>query len=54
MLQDSSPNFENTWKFLDQRLEEASIMHKFLVKSEEATHNIQNTVFSVFATVRKF
>jgi hypothetical protein len=54
MLQDSSPNFENTWKFLDQRLAEASVIHKFLAKSEETTQNLQNAAVSVFTTVIKY
>lgn len=52
MLQDSSPDFEKTWKFLERRIEEASIVHDFLVKSEGATSHIQNAVGSAFSTAR--
>lgn len=51
MLQDSSPDFEKTWKFLERRIEEASLVHDFLVKSEGATSHIQNAVGSAFSTV---
>uniref|UniRef100_A0A182JPL5 Ubiquinone biosynthesis protein n=1 Tax=Anopheles christyi TaxID=43041 RepID=A0A182JPL5_9DIPT len=52
MLQDSSTGFENTWKFLHRRMEEASLVHDFLVKSEDATHHLQNAVGSAFTTAR--
>lgn len=52
MLQDSSTGFEKTWKFLERRMEEASLVHDFLVKSEDATHHLQNAVGSAFTTVR--
>uniref|UniRef100_A0A2M4CRT2 Ubiquinone biosynthesis protein n=1 Tax=Anopheles darlingi TaxID=43151 RepID=A0A2M4CRT2_ANODA len=52
MLQDSSPGFERTWKFLERRMEEASMVHEFLVKSEGATHQLQNAVGSAFTTAR--
>uniref|UniRef100_A0AAG5D3F5 Ubiquinone biosynthesis protein n=1 Tax=Anopheles atroparvus TaxID=41427 RepID=A0AAG5D3F5_ANOAO len=52
MLQDSSAGFENTWKFLERRMEEASLVHEFLVKSEGATHQLQNAVGSAFTTAR--
>uniref|UniRef100_A0A182JGZ1 Uncharacterized protein n=1 Tax=Anopheles atroparvus TaxID=41427 RepID=A0A182JGZ1_ANOAO len=52
MLQDSSAGFEKTWKFLERRMEEASLVHEFLVKSEGATHQLQNAVGSAFTTAR--
>uniref|UniRef100_A0A182M4I1 Uncharacterized protein n=1 Tax=Anopheles culicifacies TaxID=139723 RepID=A0A182M4I1_9DIPT len=52
MLQDSSAGFEKTWKFLERRMEEASLVHEFLVKSEDATHHLQNAVGSAFTTAR--
>lgn len=52
MLQDSSTDFEKTWKFLERRIEEASLVHDFLVKSEDATSHIQNAVGSAFSTAR--
>uniref|UniRef100_A0A4Y0BMQ5 Ubiquinone biosynthesis protein n=1 Tax=Anopheles funestus TaxID=62324 RepID=A0A4Y0BMQ5_ANOFN len=52
MLQDTSPGFEKTWKFLERRMEEASLVHEFLVKSEDATHHLQNAVGSAFTTAR--
>lgn len=52
MLQDSSAEFEKTWTFLERRMEEASLVHEFLVKSEDATHHLQNAVGSAFTTAR--
>lgn len=52
MLQDSSVDFEKTWKFLDRRIEEASLVHDFLIKSDGATSYLQNAVGSAFSTAR--
>lgn len=52
MLQDTSKNYEKTWKFLERRVEEARILHDFLVKSETATLHIQNALGSTFSTAR--
>lgn len=52
MLQDSSVDFEKTWKFLERRIEEASLVHDFLVKSDGATSYLQNAVGSAFSTAR--
>ncbi|XP_058058535.1 ubiquinone biosynthesis protein COQ9, mitochondrial [Anopheles bellator] len=52
MLQDNSAGFERTWKFLERRMEEASMVHEFLVKSEDATHQLQSAVGSAFTTAR--
>ncbi|XP_053675223.1 ubiquinone biosynthesis protein COQ9, mitochondrial [Anopheles nili] len=52
MLQDSSVGFEKTWQFLERRMEEANLVHGFLVKSEDATHHLQNAVGSAFTTAR--
>lgn len=51
MLQDNSQDFEKTWKFLGRRVEEARILHDFLIKSEHASVHIQNAVGSTFSTV---
>ncbi|XP_058833692.1 ubiquinone biosynthesis protein COQ9, mitochondrial-like isoform X2 [Topomyia yanbarensis] len=52
MLQDHSADYEKTWKFLDRRMEEASLVHDFLVKSEDATSHLQSAVGSAFSTAR--
>lgn len=52
MLQDNSQDFEKTWKFLERRVNEAKMLHDFLVKSEHATVHIQNAVGSTFSTAR--
>lgn len=51
MLQDKSPNFENTWTFLKNRLDEGEIILKFLNDSEQQTKRITRTLGSAFETV---
>lgn len=53
MLQDSSADYEKTWKFLQRRIDEASVVRDFLVKSEDATFHLQNAFGSAFSTVCK-
>lgn len=52
MLQDNSTDFERTWKFLARRMEEATVVHDFLIKSEDATVQIQNALGTAFSTAR--
>lgn len=54
MLQDKSPNCENTWKFLRHRLDEGKAILSFLSDSEEKTKKITNTLGSAFTTVKIF
>ncbi|XP_058456689.1 ubiquinone biosynthesis protein COQ9, mitochondrial-like [Malaya genurostris] len=52
MMQDNSIDYEKTWQFLKRRMEEASVVHDFLIKSEGATSHLQNAVGSAFSTAR--
>jgi ubiquinone biosynthesis protein COQ9 len=52
MLQDSSPGFESTWKFLERRIADAGIVHDVLVQGEEATQHLTQAVSSAFSTAR--
>ncbi|XP_055624625.1 ubiquinone biosynthesis protein COQ9, mitochondrial-like isoform X2 [Toxorhynchites rutilus septentrionalis] len=52
MLQDKSVDNEKTWKYLEQRMQDATAVHKFLVMSEDATAHVQSTINSVFLTAR--
>ncbi|XP_053687711.1 ubiquinone biosynthesis protein COQ9, mitochondrial [Sabethes cyaneus] len=52
MLQDNSVDYEKTWKFLERRIDEASVVHDFFVKSEDATSHLQNAFGSAFSTAR--
>ncbi|KAG5672566.1 hypothetical protein PVAND_002683 [Polypedilum vanderplanki] len=52
MLQDSSINNENTWKFLERRIADASLVHDVLVQSESATQHLSQAVGSAFITAR--
>lgn len=52
MLQDSSSNYENTWKFLERRIADASVVHDVLVQSEMATKDLSQAVASAFITAR--
>lgn len=52
MLQDSSPDYAKTWTFLEHRIKEGSKMDSLLLKSEDATAQLQSAVSSVFSTAR--
>lgn len=52
MLQDTSPDYAKTWTFLEHRVKEGSKMDSLLLKSEDATAQLQSAVSSVFSTAR--
>ncbi|CRK88347.1 CLUMA_CG002125, isoform A [Clunio marinus] len=52
MLQDSSPQYESTWKFLQRRIADASLVHDVLIQSEGATQHLTQAVTSAFTTAR--
>lgn len=52
MLQDSSVDYESTWKFLERRIADASLVHDVLVQSEEVTQNLTQAASSAFTTAR--
>lgn len=51
MLQDSSVDHQETWRFLKRRMEEASYILEFFDQSEGLTHNMQKGFTSAFITV---
>lgn len=53
MLTDTSTDYENTWKFLERRIEDASVVHELLLQSGEATQNLQHAVSTAFVTVSR-
>lgn len=52
MLQDSSPNYEKTWKFLERRIADAAVVHDVLIQSEGATQHLTSAVSTAFTTAR--
>lgn len=52
MLQDSSPQYESTWKFLERRIADAGLVHDVLIQSEGATQHLTQAVSSAFSTAR--
>lgn len=51
LIQDKSPNYEETWKFLDRRIEDAIHIQGVLSISDQATTNMSNALGSAFTTV---
>jgi ubiquinone biosynthesis protein COQ9 len=51
MLQDSSLEYENTWKFLERRIDDASGVHEVMMQTDEVLKNLQNAASSGFITV---
>jgi ubiquinone biosynthesis protein COQ9 len=52
ILQDSTPDNEATWKFLERRIADASLVHDVLIQSESATQHLSQAVTSAFTTAR--
>ncbi|XP_018579611.1 ubiquinone biosynthesis protein COQ9, mitochondrial isoform X2 [Anoplophora glabripennis] len=52
IIQDKSENFEETWTFLNRRLEEAVQLHDILIKSDVKSHTAKETAQAVFVTAR--
>ncbi|XP_055537621.1 ubiquinone biosynthesis protein COQ9, mitochondrial-like isoform X2 [Wyeomyia smithii] len=52
MMQDTSADYEKTWKFLERRIDEARMVHDFLAKTEDTTSQFQNAVGSAISTAR--
>jgi len=52
MLQDKSSEYENTWKFLERRIADASLVHDVLIQSEGATQHLTSAVSTAFSTAR--
>lgn len=52
ILQDSTPDNEATWKFLERRIADASLVHDVLIQSESATQSLGQAVTTAFTTAR--
>ncbi|XP_075225152.1 ubiquinone biosynthesis protein COQ9, mitochondrial-like isoform X2 [Lycorma delicatula] len=52
MIQDGSPDHENTWTFLNRRLDEATQLHSLFVQSESAAQFAKDIASSTFITAR--
>ncbi|XP_059614955.1 uncharacterized protein LOC132260689 [Phlebotomus argentipes] len=50
MLQDKSVDHQNTWKFLERRMEDAVFLHSFFTQSDEAKSHMQKAITSAFET----
>ncbi|XP_018911390.1 ubiquinone biosynthesis protein COQ9, mitochondrial isoform X1 [Bemisia tabaci] len=51
-LQDTSPDYQNTWHFLNRRIEDAVQLHTVLMKSESASTLAKDVANVTFTTVR--
>lgn len=54
LIQDKSPEHNETWKFLNRRLSEAIQLHDVLLKSDLASQGAKDTVAAAFITVNYF
>ncbi|CAO1423441.1 unnamed protein product [Diamesa serratosioi] len=52
MLTDKSPNFDNSWLFLERRLADATVVHDILLQSSGATKHLEEAVSTAFTTAR--
>ncbi|XP_037948779.1 ubiquinone biosynthesis protein COQ9, mitochondrial [Teleopsis dalmanni] len=52
MLQDTSPQHENTWEFLKNRMDEAVQLQMMLSQTGDMTNNFQRSFNSAFITAR--
>ncbi|XP_055838685.1 ubiquinone biosynthesis protein COQ9, mitochondrial [Episyrphus balteatus] len=52
MLQDKSPEHQETWTFLKNRMEEAAQIQMVLSQTGDMTHNFQRSFNSAFVTAR--
>ena len=51
LIQDTSAEYEATWKFLNRRLSEAVQIHEILCKSDLGSIGPKDAVTSAFVTV---
>ncbi|KAG8222459.1 hypothetical protein J437_LFUL002194 [Ladona fulva] len=51
LIQDSSEDYESTWRFLDRRIEDVTQLQNYLKRSGEVSTATQDTVTAVFTTV---
>ena len=51
MLQDKSPDYENTWKFLKTQLDDAATLYSCIQQSEQASQLTKEISQATFTTV---
>lgn len=51
MLQDKSPDYEETWKFLKKQLDDASAVYSCVLQSEQASQLTKEISLATFTTV---
>lgn len=54
MLQDKSPGYEETWKFMHRRIDEGDFIQELLSTSDEKTKTVRRALNSAFLTVKFF
>lgn len=52
MLQDSSPDYQRTWKFLEHRISDATKVQDLISQSGGMSQHIQEAGKSIFDTAR--
>lgn len=52
LLQDKSPNHQQTWEFLERRMDEGIQIQEFLSNSDQKTKTVANALGSAFQTAR--
>lgn len=52
MIQDKSPDYEETWKFLKKQLDEAATVYSCIQQSEQASQLTKEISIATFTTVR--
>lgn len=52
MLQDGSEDHQQTWMFLNRRIDETTQLHSLLVQSESAAQFAKDIATSTFITVK--
>ncbi|KAK4872687.1 hypothetical protein RN001_014716 [Aquatica leii] len=52
LIQDTSPDFEKSWKFLDNRLAELSQVHNLVTKADAGGFGSADAIKSAFTTAR--
>ncbi len=53
MLQDKSPDYEETWKFLKKQLDDAVNVYSCIQQSEQASQLTKEISLATFTTVSK-
>lgn len=54
MLQDKSPDFKDTWDFLEERIADGAVLHSVFSNSDKVGQNMQRAFGTTFETVCTF